>query len=149
MQKILPLMLAALSLVGAARAQSCNPDSIQITEWGGYRNLKYHPDEEWKIIIVPPKLSHECFVALATALHKSQPGVRFEFYDATGVDLAWWADCQKAGGLAGEACERYSLKWIEKHAVGYVLEWEPCGTWSTLDRDRKVLAQFERGKCFR
>jgi len=129
------VFLLVTTCCGAARSQTCNPDSISIREYGRYK-------ADQSIIIVPAKLSRECL---------SAPRDRIEFFDADGRDLTLYLECQKRGERAGaEFCNAYSLKWIEKHTVGFLQPTDDddktarCFVWGVIDKDHRLIQKFER-----
>ena len=78
------------------------------------------------VVVLPPKLSKECLIALAKSLNQKTPNSRFEFFDAKGGNLNEyiafygacdrpidWHRCDEAASRSSERKE----KWIQKHRI--------------------------------
>lgn len=128
----------------AAETQSCDPNTISVTEYG-----RMTDPIETVILIVPTKLSRECLLALGKSLHEQKPTGRYEFFDARDVNLELYIRCNSKETDSKVACDRYSLKWIEKHAVGFLnvdtdVPGDRCPHWALFDKEHHSIMEYER-----
>jgi len=127
-----------------AEAQSCDLTRISIAEYG-----RMTDPIETVVLIVPTKMSRDCLLALGKSLHEQEPTGRYEFFDARDVNLGLYIRCNTKEIDSKLACGGYSLKWIEKHTVGFLnvdtdVRGDRCAHWALFDGEHHSIIAYER-----
>jgi len=140
-------LLLALTIIWSAPsavAQTCDPNAIPTAEYG-----RMTAASDTVVLIVPTKLSRDCLLALGKLLHEQKPAGRYELFDARDVNLGLYVRCNSKETDSKLACDRYSLKWIEKHTVGFLnvdtnVPGDRCSHWALFDKEHHSITEYER-----
>ena len=136
------LLLVVLFATGGVTAQTCDPDSVAVTEYKRYEAS----DAQWAVLIIPPKTKRDCVIALTQKLHNHESTVRFEFFDARGIEIDQYIRWAESGDDA-----YYPEKWLKKHHIATLYVFSdgrgPRDCAWTLKFEKGSDAAIGRGPC--